>query len=164
MNETQTNAPEAQEVAPAAPAQEVQQPALVASKPAAKVKGKFDEQLGLMLPSDAAQVQEQLSMPGMNDDMVYKIVENHSGNHSILYKTYDQAVLARDVRDSIENAGGHKVLPIAKAKLGSTYCKGEYRSYRGDVRHRGPHGALLPHELHYGQARPQQGQGSGTCS
>ena len=46
MNETQTNAPEAQEVAPAAaPAQEVQQPALVASKPAAKVKGKFDEQL-----------------------------------------------------------------------------------------------------------------------
>ena len=179
MNETQTNAPEVEEVAPAAaPEAEVQQPALVAPQPAAKVKGKFDEQLGLMLPSDAAQVQEQLSMPGMNDDMVYKIVETHSGNHAVLYKTYDQAVLARDVRDSIENAGGHKVLPIAKAKLGSTYCKGEFsteqgckgdsetfgnRSYRGDVRHRGPHGALLPHELHYGQARPQQGQGSGTC-
>ena len=72
MNETQTNAPEAQDVAPAAaPAQDVQQPALVAPQPAAKVKGKFDEQLGLMLPSDAAQVQEQLSMPGMNDDIVY---------------------------------------------------------------------------------------------
>ena len=67
MNETQTNAPEAQEVAPAAaPAQDVQQPALVAPQPEAKVKGKFDEQLGLMLPSDAAQVQAQLSMPGMN--------------------------------------------------------------------------------------------------
>ena len=131
MNETQTNAPEAQEVAPAAPAQEVQQPALVAPQPEAKVKGKFDEQLGLMLPSDAAQVQAQLSMPGMNDDMVYKIVENHAGNHSVLYKTYDQAVLARDVRDSIENAGGHKVLPIAKAKLGSTYCKGEFSTEQG---------------------------------
>lgn len=132
MNETQTNAPEAQEVAPAAaPAQDVQQPALVAPQPEAKVKGKFDEQLGLMLPSDAAQVQAQLSMPGMNDDMVYKIVETHAGNHSVLYKTYDQAVLARDVRDSIENAGGHKVLPIAKAKLGSTYCKGEFSTEQG---------------------------------
>ena len=70
MNETQTNAPEAQ-VAPAAPAQEVQQPALVASKPAAKVKGKFDEQLGLMLPSDAAQVQAQLSMPGTFTTMIF---------------------------------------------------------------------------------------------
>ena len=132
MNETQTNAPEVEEVAPAAaPEAEVQQPALVAPQPAAKVKGKFDEQLGLMLPSDAAQVQEQLSMPGMNDDMVYKIVETHSGNHAVLYKTYDQAVLARDVRDSIENAGGHKVLPIAKAKLGSTYCKGEFSTEQG---------------------------------
>ena len=131
MNETQTNAPEAQEVAPAAPAQEVQQPALVAPQPEAKVKGKFDEQLGLMLPSDAAQVQAQLSMPGMDDSMVYKIVETHSGNHSVLYKTYEQAVLARDVRDSIENAAGHKVLPIAKAKLGSTYCKGQYSTEQG---------------------------------
>ena len=171
MNETVQNAADSA-VAPApaaAPVAEeaVQQPAIVASEPAAKVKGKFDEQLGLMLPSDAAQVQAQLSMPGMSDDMVYKIVETHGGNHAVLYKTYDQAVLARDVRDSIENAAGHKVLPIAKAKLGTTYCKGEYstepghRPYRGDVRHRGPHGALLPHELHHGEARPQQDQGSG---
>ena len=128
MNETVQNAADSA-VAPApaaAPVAEeaVQQPAIVASEPAAKVKGKFDEQLGLMLPSDAAQVQAQLSMPGMSDDMVYKIVETHGGNHAVLYKTYDQAVLARDVRDSIENAAGHKVLPIAKAKLGTTYCKG----------------------------------------
>ena len=125
MNETVQNAADSA-VAPApaaAPVAEeaVQQPAIVASEPAAKVKGKFDEQLGLMLPSDAAQVQAQLSMPGMSDDMVYKIVETHGGNHAVLYKTYDQAVLARDVRDSIENAAGHKVLPIAKAKLGTTY-------------------------------------------
>ena len=132
MNETQNNAPESQEVAPAAVQEaDVQQPALVAPQPAAKVKGKFDEQLGLMLPSDAAQVQAQLSMPGMDDSMVYKIVETHSGNHSVLYKTYEQAVLARDVRDSIENAAGHKVLPIAKAKLGSTYCKGQYSTEQG---------------------------------
>ena len=132
MNETQTNAPENEAVAPVtAPQAEVQQPALVASKPAVKVKGKFDEELSLMPASDAAQVQAQLSMPGMNDDMVYKIVETHGGNHSVLYKTYDQAVLARDVRDSMENAGGHKVLPIAKAKLGSTYCKGEFSTEQG---------------------------------
>ena len=132
MNETQNNAPESQEVAPAAVQEaDVQQPALVAPQPEAKVKGKFDEQLGLMLPSDAAQVQAQLSMPGMDDSMVYKIVETHSGNHSVLYKTYEQAVLARDVRDSIENAAGHKVLPIAKAKLGSTYCKGQYSTEQG---------------------------------
>ena len=135
MNETVQNAADSA-VAPApaaAPVAEeaVQQPAIVASEPAAKVKGKFDEQLGLMLPSDAAQVQAQLSMPGMSDDMVYKIVETHGGNHAVLYKTYDQAVLARDVRDSIENAAGHKVLPIAKAKLGSTYCKGEYSTEQG---------------------------------
>ena len=123
--------PVSQDTAPAVAQEEVQQPAIVASEPAAKAKGKFDEELGLMLPSDAAQVQAQLSMPGMNDDMVYKIVETHSGNHSVLYKTYDQAVLARDVRDSIENAGGHKVLPIAKAKLGSTYCKGEFSTEQG---------------------------------
>ena len=120
-----------QNAAVAAAVEAAEQPALVASEPVAQVKGKFDEQLGLMLPSDAAQVQAQLSMPGMNDDMVYKIVENHAGNHSVLYKTYDQAVLARDVRDSIENAGGHKVLPIAKAKLGSTYCKGEFSTEQG---------------------------------
>ena len=83
MNETVQNAADSA-VAPA-PAEAavaeaaVQQPAIVASEPAAKAKGKFDEQLGLMLPSDAAQVQAQLSMPGMNDDMVYKIVENHAG-------------------------------------------------------------------------------------
>ncbi|MBO4436350.1 MAG: hypothetical protein J5791_05645, partial [Fibrobacter sp.] len=85
MNETVQNAADSA-VAPApaeAPVAEaaVQQPAIVASEPAAKVKGKFDEQLGLMLPSDAAQVQAQLSMPGMSDDMVYKIVETHGGNH-----------------------------------------------------------------------------------
>ena len=134
MNETVQNAADsAVAQAPAeAPVVEpaVQQPAIVASEPAAK-KGKFDEQLGLMLPSDAAQVQAQLTMPGMSDDMVYKIVETHAGNHAVLYKTYDQAVLARDVRDSIENAAGHKVLPIAKAKLGSTYCKGEYSTEQG---------------------------------
>ena len=120
-----------QNAAIAAAVEAAEQPALVASEPAAQVKGKFDEQLALMQASDAAQVQAQLSMPHMDDSMVYKIVETHAGNHAVLYKTYEQAVLARDVRDSIENAAGHKVLPIAKAKLGSTYCKGEYSTEQG---------------------------------
>jgi hypothetical protein len=120
-----------QNAAVAAAVEAAEQPALVASEPVAQVKGKFDEQLALMQASDAAQVQAQLSMPHMDDSMVYKIVETHAGNHAVLYKTYEQAVLARDVRDSIENAAGHKVLPIAKAKLGSTYCKGEYSTEQG---------------------------------
>ena len=115
--------------APATAVEPAEQPALVAS-PAVK-KGKFDEQIALMQASDAAQVQAQLAMPHMDDSMVYKIVETHAGNHAVLYKTYEQAVLARDVRDSMENAAGHKVLPIAKAKLGSTYCKGEYSTEQG---------------------------------
>ena len=118
-----------QNAAIAAAVEAAEQPALVAS-PAVQ-KGKFDEQIALMQASDAAQVQAQLSMPHMDDSMVYKIVETHAGNHAVLYKTYEQAVLARDVRDSIENAAGHKVLPIAKAKLGSTYCKGEYSTEQG---------------------------------
>ena len=118
--------------APATAVEPAEQPALVASEPAAAGFGKaIDEQLALMPASDAAQVQAQLSMPGMDTSMVYKIVETHAGNHAVLYKTYEQAVLARDVRDSIENAAGHKVLPIAKAKLGSTYCKNDYSIEQG---------------------------------
>lgn len=128
MNEIQTIAGDS--VGESQVAAEQQQVNAVAT-PNALVKGKFDEQIALMPQTEAANVQAQLSMPGMNDSMVYKIVESHSGTPSVLYKEYEQAVMARDIRDSIENAAGHKVLPIAKAKLGSTYCKNNYSVEQG---------------------------------
>ena len=127
MNETVQNAADsAVAQAPAevpAVEQAVQQPAIVANNSAVDAGGgMFDEQLGLMLPSDAAQVKAQLALPGMNDSMVYKIVETHSGNHAVLYKTYAQSEQARNALKKLED-GQQKVLPIAKAKLGDTYCK-----------------------------------------
>lgn len=116
MNETQQNTTDSLVTAPAA----AEAPAVV--QQTAPVKGAFDEELALMPASHAALIQKQLDMPGMEDSMVFQIVETHGGGHSILYKTYDQAVLARDVRDSIENAGEHKAVPIAKAKMGDLYC------------------------------------------
>ena len=97
----------------------VAQPA--ASK-GAKV-GRFDEQIALMPDSIAAPIKEQLKW--MDESTVFQIVETHGGGYSILYHTYEQSVRARDIRDSIENAGGHAVVPIAKAKLGSEYCHGK---------------------------------------
>ncbi|MBR2095451.1 MAG: OadG family protein, partial [Fibrobacter sp.] len=97
----------------------VAQPA--ASK-AAKV-GRFDEQIALMPDSIAAPIKEQLKW--MDESTVFQIVETHGGGYSILYKTYEQSVRARDIRDSVENANGTAVLPIAKAKLGSEYCYGK---------------------------------------
>jgi len=97
----------------------VAQPA--ASK-GAKV-GRFDEQIALMPDSIAAPIKEQLKW--MDESTVFQIVETHGGGFSILYKTYEQSVRARDIRDSIENAGGHAVVPIAKAKLNSEYCQGK---------------------------------------
>lgn len=128
MNEIQTIASDS--VGESQVVAEQQQVNAVAT-PNALVKGKFDEQIALMPQTEAANVQAQLNMPGMNDSMVYKIVESHSGTPSVLYKEYEQAVMARDIRDSIENATGHKVLPIAKAKLGSTYCKNNYSVEQG---------------------------------
>lgn len=89
---------------------------------AAKV-GRFDEQIQLMPDSIAAPIKQQLGW--MDESTVYKIVETHGGGYSILYKTYEQSVRARDIRDSVENAAGHKAVPIAKAKLGSEYCANE---------------------------------------
>ena len=97
----------------------VAQPA--ASK-GAKV-GRFDEQIALMPDSIAAPIKEQLKW--MDESTVFQMVETHGGGYSILYHTYEQSVRARDIRDSIENAGGHAVVPIAKAKLGSEYCHGK---------------------------------------
>ena len=97
----------------------VAQPA--ASK-GAKV-GRFDEQIALMPDSIAAPIKEQLKW--MDESTVFQIVETHGGGYSILYKTYEQSVRARDIRDSVENAAGNAVLPIAKAKLGSEYCHGK---------------------------------------
>ena len=93
-----------------------------AASQAAKV-GRFDEQIALMPDSIAAPIKEQLKW--MDESTVFQIVETHGGGFSILYKTYEQSVRARDIRDSIENAGGHAIVPIAKAKLGSEYCHGK---------------------------------------
>ncbi|MCF0215232.1 MAG: OadG family protein [Fibrobacteraceae bacterium] len=125
MNEPQTiaaNSDVAEAQAPVATEAVVQQPAETATVVEVAPKGKFDEQLANMEPSLAAPVREQLSW--MPESTVYKIVETHGGGYSILYKTYDQSVQARDIRDSLENAAGHKVVPIAKAKLGSEYYTG----------------------------------------
>ena len=93
-----------------------------AASQAAKV-GRFDEQIALMPDSIAAPIKEQLKW--MDESTVFQIVETHGGGYSILYKTYEQSVRARDIRDSVENANGTAVLPIAKAKLGSEYCQGK---------------------------------------
>ena len=93
-----------------------------AASQAAKV-GRFDEQIALMPDSIAAPIKEQLKW--MDESTVFQIVETHGGGYSILYHTYEQSVRARDIRDSIENAGGHAIVPIAKAKLGSEYCHGK---------------------------------------
>ncbi|WP_405324613.1 hypothetical protein [Fibrobacter sp.] len=93
-----------------------------AASQAAKV-GRFDEQIALMPDSIAAPLKEQLKW--MDESTVFQIVETHGGGYSILYKTYEQSVRARDIRDSVENANGTAVLPIAKAKLGSEYCQGK---------------------------------------
>ena len=104
----------------------------------------------------------------MDESTVFQIVETHGGGYSILYKTYEQSVRARDIRDSVENANGTAVLPIAKAKLGSEYCQGKMEGGKC-------HGEVqkftlgkLPRPLHYHErnheeARFGQGQGSGSC-
>lgn len=133
MNETVNNTVDSAAVAPAPAAEAVvEQPAVVAQVAPAHV-GRFDEQIALMPDSIAAPIKEQLSW--MDESTVFQIVETHGGGYSILYKTYEQSVQARDIRDSVENAGGHKIVPIAKAKLGSEYCKGEMEGHtcKGDT-------------------------------
>lgn len=120
MNETVNNTVDSAAVAPAAAAEAVvEQPAVVAQVAPAHV-GRFDEQIALMPDSIAAPIKQQFSW--MDESTVFQIVETHGGGYSILYKTYEQSVQARDIRDSVENAAGHKAVPIAKAKLGSEYC------------------------------------------
>ncbi|PWJ64938.1 MULTISPECIES: hypothetical protein [unclassified Fibrobacter] len=117
MNETQQNTAESQVAAPAA-AEE----AVVATP--AKAKGRFDEQIGLMSPTDAAKVQAQLDLTPGADSAVFEIVEAHGGGFQVLYKTYDQSVTARNALKAKDDASS-AVLPIAKATLGKEYCNGD---------------------------------------
>lgn len=136
----QDTAPVPQDAAPvkdsdAASAPQQSGPQLVASdmqdepandKDIQKVKQKMKkirEEISLMPLSDASHVEAQLSLPGTDSTMVFDVVETHEGKHAVLYNEYKQSETARNAQNSIEDASGHKVLPIAKAKLGSTYCK-----------------------------------------
>lgn len=94
------------------------------------VPEKFKEQLSMMPPSQAAKVTAQLELTPGTDSTVYKIVEAHDGSYTVLYKTYAQSTEARMALKVKEDAAG-KVLPIAKAKLGSEYCAGEYNTETG---------------------------------
>lgn len=89
----------------------------------APVKGRFDEQIGLMSHTDAAKVQAQLDLTPGADSAVFEIVEAHGGGFQVLYKTYDQSVTARNALKAKDDASA-KVLPIAKATLGKEYCDG----------------------------------------
>ncbi|MCF0222064.1 MAG: hypothetical protein HUK19_07205 [Fibrobacter sp.] len=117
MNETQQNTADSQVAAPAA-AQET-----VVAIPA-KVKGRFDEQIALMSPTDAAKVQAQLDLTPGADSAVFEIVEAHGGGYQVLYKTYDQSVVARTAL-KVKDEASDQALPIAKATLGKEYCNGE---------------------------------------
>lgn len=117
MNETQQNTADSQVAAPA-----VAEEAVVATP--AKVKGRFDEQIGLMSPTDAAKVQAQLDLTPGADSAVFEIVEAHGGGFQVLYKTYDQSVTARNALKAKDDASS-AVLPIAKATLGKEYCNGD---------------------------------------
>lgn len=118
MNETQQNTADSQ----VAPANAAAEEAVVAT-PAAKAKGRFDEQIALMSPTDAAKVQAQLDLTPGADSAVFEIVEAHGGGFQVLYKTYDQSVTARNALKVKDDASA-KVLPIAKATLGKEYCNG----------------------------------------
>ena len=119
MNETQQNATDS---LAQAPAQAVDSAAV--QQPVVPVKGRFDEQIALMPPTDAAKVQAQLSLTPDSDTTVFKIVEAHGGGYQVLYKTYDQSVAARNAQKKLDDASA-KVLPIAKAKLNDSYCSGK---------------------------------------
>jgi len=86
-------------------------------------KGRFDEQIALLPDSIRQPIQKQLEL--MPQDAIFEIVENHGGSVSILYKTYDQAKEANLRKDSLATLEGPKVVPHAKAKLGSTYYTGK---------------------------------------
>ena len=116
MNETQQNATDSLATVPAAAEAVAQQ--------AAPAKGRFDEQIALMTPTDSAKVQAQLSLTPDSDSTVFEIVEAHGGGYQVLYKTYDQSVTARNALKKQDDASA-KVLPIAKAKLGDSYCPGK---------------------------------------
>lgn len=117
MNETQQNATDSMAVAEPAAAE------TVVATTVAKAKGRFDEQIALMSPTDAAKVQAQLDLTPGADSAVFEIVEAHGGGYQVLYKTYDQSVTARTALKVKDDASA-KVLPIAKATLGKEYCNG----------------------------------------
>lgn len=90
-------------------------------------KGQFEEQLAQLPDSIRQPLQKQLDL--LPQSSVMKIVENHNGSYSILYKTYDQAKEAKTLQDSLAQVGhGTLVVPHAKAKLGS-----EYYTAKGDT-------------------------------
>src|SRR5574344_398116 len=90
-------------------------------------KGQFEEQLAQLPDSIRQPLQKQLDL--LPQSSVMKIVENHNGSYSILYKTYDQAKEAKTLQDSLAQVRhGTLVVPHAKAKLGS-----EYYTAQGDT-------------------------------
>lgn len=130
MNETQQNTADSVVAAPAAAEETVvtqqAEPAApaVQETQAAPAKGRFDEQIALMSPTDAAKVQAQLDLTPGADSAVFEIVEAHGGGYQVLYKTYDQSVVARNALKAKDDASA-TLVPIAKATLNKEYCNGK---------------------------------------
>lgn len=82
------------------------------------VPERFKEQLANLPDSISAPIEKQLQL--MPDSAVLEI--NESGHKvTVLYKTNAESREANARQDSVANAGGSRVIPIAKAKLGNKY-------------------------------------------
>ena len=123
MIEQQDSTSNSMDSVPAAAMEIATQPAQPVTKAKVVAKGRFDEQIALMPDSIRQPIQKQLEL--MPQDAIFEIVENHGGGVSILYKTYNQAKEANLRKDSLASLEGAKVVPHAKAKLGSTYYTGK---------------------------------------
>ena len=123
MIEQQDSTSNSMDSVPAAAMEIATQPAQPVTQTKVVAKGRFDEQIALMPDSIRQPIQKQLEL--MPQDAIFEIVENHGGSMSILYKTYDQAKEANLRKDSLASLEGAKVVPHAKAKLGSTYYTGK---------------------------------------
>jgi hypothetical protein len=123
MIEQQDSTSNSMDSVPAAAMEIATQPAQPVTEAKVVAKGRFDEQIALLPDSIRQPIQKQLEL--MPQDAIFEIVENHGGSVSILYKTYDQAKEANLRKDSLASLEGAKVVPHAKAKLGSTYYTGK---------------------------------------
>lgn len=82
------------------------------------VPERFKEQLANLPDSISTPIAKQLQL--MPDSTVLEIYE--SGHKvTVLYKTNAESREANARQDSIANAGGERIIPIAKAKLGSKF-------------------------------------------